>query len=72
MYFMSLLVNKHCLFFQTLYFAGRGEVGRAEVYLIDPLQSNLLLTKFSLFLSLLLFALNDKKFNKSQQTKGTV
>lgn len=25
MYFMSLLVNKHCLFFQTLYFAGGGK-----------------------------------------------
>lgn len=47
-------------------------MGRAEVQLIDPLQSDLLLTKFSPFLSLLLFTLNDKKFNKSQETKGTV
>lgn len=46
-------------------------MGRAEVQVIDPLQSDLLLTKFSPFLSLLLFALN-KKFNKSQQTKGTL
>lgn len=65
MYFMSLLVNKHCLFFQTLYFAGgrRGEGLQSGRVLLH----NLFFCGAALLLSFLRMAIRNSTRAKAQK-----